>query len=81
MSFLVRTYQFEKDGELDKPTPDSKAFTALRLAEGAAMLRDLVADAWRASGDGVIGYRTKMTIADIEAGKADPATLLHEMRD
>jgi hypothetical protein len=46
-----------------------------RLAEGAAMLRDLVTDAWRASGQLTLGYRTKQSVADIEAGRVDPRRL------
>ncbi len=78
---LAEAYRFEKDGAYDHPTPQSKAFVAGRIAEGAAMLRDLVADAWRASGEASIGYRDKVTVADIEAGKADMAVVLREMRD
>ena len=69
------TYDFEKAGAFDAATPQAKAFTVARIAEGAAMLRDLVADAWKASGSAVLGYKTKMTVTDIEAGKADPSKL------
>jgi hypothetical protein len=69
---LVRVYRFEKAGAFDAATPEAKAFTVGRLAEGAAMLRDLVTDAWRASGQTVLGYKTKQSVADIEAGRADP---------
>jgi len=80
-ALVTRTFQFEKDGAFDKPTPEAKAFAAQRLAEGAAQLRDMVTDAWRASGEASIGYRDKITVADLEAGKFDPAILIHEMRD
>jgi hypothetical protein len=72
---LVPTYQFEKDAAYDAATPQAKAFTVERLAAGAAMLRDMVAMAWRESGTATLGYLHKMTVADIEAGKADPALL------
>jgi hypothetical protein len=40
-------YQFDKAGGFDKSgTPDSRAFTAERLAAGASMLRDLIYTAW-----------------------------------
>jgi hypothetical protein len=39
------------------------------------MLRDLVTDAWQASGETVLGYKTKLSIADLEAGRADPRQL------
>jgi hypothetical protein len=72
---VVPTYQLEKEGAFDAVTPRAKAFTAERLAEAAAMLRDMVAMAWRESGSATLGNRNKMTVADIEAGKADPALL------
>ena len=72
---LVPTYQFEKDGAYDAATTQAKAFAVERLAAGAAMLRDMVAMAWRESGTATLGYLHKMTVADIEAGKADPALL------
>jgi hypothetical protein len=80
-ALVGQTYQFEKDGAYDRATAEARHFAAARLAEGAAMLRDMVTDAWRASGDATIGYRDKMTITDIEAGKGDPAILIREMRD
>ena len=72
---VVPTYQLEKDGAFDAATPQAKAFTEERLAEAAAMLRDMVAMAWRESGAATLGNRNKMTVADIEAGKVDPALL------
>jgi hypothetical protein len=80
-SLVVQTYQFEKDGAYDMPTAASKAFVTQRMADGAAMLRDLVSDAWRASDNSLIGYRDKLPMADVESGKADPAILLREMQD
>jgi hypothetical protein len=71
----VAVYGFEKAGAFQAATPEAKAFTIQRIAEGAAMLRDLVTDAWRAAGDAMLGYKTRMSVKDIEAGKADPAKL------
>lgn len=68
-------YQFEKDGAFDAAAPAAKVFTIERIAEGAAMLRDLVSDAWRDSGSAILGYRNKQSVADIEAGKTDPRQL------
>ena len=45
------------------------------------MLRDMVVEAWRASDDALIGYKEKMPIKDLEAGKGDPAVLLHQGHD
>jgi hypothetical protein len=41
-------------------------------------LRDLVTDAWNASAAETVGYKPKIPIADIEAGKADPLPLLRD---
>ncbi len=81
LSHAVEVYQFEKDGALDKATPEAKTFTATRIAEGAAMLRDMVTDAWRQSADMVVGYQQKLPMKDVEAGRADPAALMHALRD
>ena len=69
---LVALYRLEKAGAFDAATPQAKRFAISRLAEGTAMLRDLVTDAWHASGEAVLGYKTKASIADLEAGRADP---------
>jgi hypothetical protein len=68
-------YQFEKDGAFDAATPAATAFTATRIAAGAAMLRDLVMDAWRASADISLGYKVKATVREIEAGRASAAII------
>jgi hypothetical protein len=72
---VVPVYQLEKDGAFDAATPAAKSFTAERIAEGAAMLRDLVADAWHDSGQQTLGYHNKQVVTDIEAGKTDPRQL------
>jgi hypothetical protein len=72
---VLPVYRFEKAAAFDAATPEAKAFTVQCLAEAASMLRDMVADAWRASGDAVLGYKTKASVADLEAGKIDPRTL------
>jgi hypothetical protein len=72
---VLPVYRFEKAGAFDAATPEAKAFTIQCLAAAASMLRDMVADAWRASGDAVLGYKTKASVADLEAGKIDPRSL------
>ena len=72
---VLPVYRFEKAGAFDAATPEAKAFTIRCLAEAASMLRDMVADAWRASGDAMLGYKTKASVADLEAGKIDPRSL------
>jgi hypothetical protein len=66
---VVQVYRLEKAGAFSAATPEAKAFAIQRLAEATAMLRDLVTDAWQASGQVVLG---KTSIADLEAGRADP---------
>lgn len=72
---LPALYRLEKTGAFDAATPEAKRFAVQRIAEGAAMLRDLVSDAWHVSGKAELGYKTKLSIADIEAGRADPRQL------
>jgi len=72
---VIPVYRLEKAGAFDAATPQAKAFTVARIAEGAAMLRDMVMDAWTASGEAMLGYKTKQSVADIEAGQADPRKL------
>jgi len=65
-------YALEKAGALVETDPRGRAFVQKQLAVGAAALRDLVTDAWKASANGKIGYRPEITVADVESGKADP---------
>jgi len=74
-ALVVPTYTLDKAGAFDTATPASKSFAAERLAEAASQLRDMVADAWRVSGDAMLGYKTKASVADLEAGKIDPRSL------
>ncbi|MHB8285453.1 MAG: phospholipase C/P1 nuclease family protein [Caulobacteraceae bacterium] len=45
-----------------------QAFAAARVADGASELRDLIVDAWRASGQDTVGYKPSITVKDAEAG-------------
>lgn len=72
---LIPLFDLAKAGAFETATPQSKAFTAERLAIAAAMLRDMVAEAWTESGKATLGYKTKMTVAELEAGTADPRKL------
>jgi hypothetical protein len=69
------TFELEKSGAFAAATPDAKSFAATRIAEGSVLLRDMVTDAWAEAGQATLGYRKKMTVADIEAGRADPSEL------
>ncbi len=60
-------YEVEKQGA---PVGDAQAgiaFTTTRLAAGAAV-RDMVVDAWRASGEVGVDY-PMVSVRDIETGK------------
>ena len=67
--WTVKLYQLDKAGGFDVATPESKAFTAQRLADAANMLRDRVMDAWHASAQVSLGVH-KVPVADYESGKA-----------
>jgi hypothetical protein len=75
---VLTAYRLDKAGAFDSGSPDAKAFVAARMAEGAAQLRDLVTDAWGASGTASMGYDPVIPLAEIEAGKADPLPLLRD---
>ena len=65
---VPRVYQLEAAGGIDADSPDAAAFVIERLAAGAAMLRDLTADAWTASAQKSIGYPA-FPVAGVESGK------------
>ncbi|MBS0295894.1 MAG: S1/P1 Nuclease [Proteobacteria bacterium] len=60
-------YQLEKKGGFRDATPEAKAFTAAKLADGASELRDLIVDAWKASENAKAGYHG-VTAKDVENG-------------
>ena len=73
------TYRLDLTQAFENATPEAKQFAAARLADGAMMLRDLVAGAWVESAGTVLGYGAhKLPLADVEAGKASP---LSQLRD
>ncbi|MGR4865142.1 S1/P1 Nuclease [Caulobacter sp. LARHSG274] len=71
-SYVEPLYQLEKQGGLVAADPRAKVFVDQRLAAGAAELRDLVVDAWRASAKGTIGYRPEVSVDQVLSGAADP---------
>jgi hypothetical protein len=53
-TYVEKVYQLEKAGGFTGAgTPESREFTAERLAAGASMLRDMIYTAWVASGQPV----------------------------
>lgn len=75
---VEETYRLDQAGAYDKGTPEAEQFVAARLAEAASVLRDMVADAWVASGEAMLGYKPQVGVKDIEAGKVDPRPLLRD---
>lgn len=66
---LIRPlYQLVAAGGIRDASPEAKAFTAQRLAAGAAEARDMIEDAWKASATASVGY-PNINVADIESGK------------
>ena len=67
---VVPVYALEKAHAFDGNDLRGRAFAVARVAAGAAELRDLIADAWKASDDASVGYPA-VTVKDAEAGKVD----------
>jgi len=65
---VVAFYELEQKGAFANPSEAGVAFATARLAAGAATLRDMIVDAWRASADMGVGY-PMILVRDIEAGK------------
>ena len=70
--FVIPMYALEKAGGFKDGDPRGPVFMTARLAEAASELRDLVVDAWNASGKMIVGY-PGVPAADVEAGKAGDA--------
>jgi hypothetical protein len=77
-TYVLDAFRLDKAHAFDQGTPEAKSFVATRLAEGAAILRDMVAEAWAASDDAQLGYQPLVPLKDIEAGKINPRALLSE---
>ena len=65
---VVPFFELEKQGAFKGDAVAGIAFTNTRLASGAASVRDMVIDAWRASVEVGVGY-PMIPVRDIEAGK------------
>ncbi len=68
---VVPFYRLQKAGGFVGGDARGAAFAAARLGAGAAALRDLVVDAWRASATGRVGWPA-VAVTDVEAGRVDP---------
>lgn len=66
---VERAYQLAPStSNYTTPTPAAVGFVTQRVAAGAAEMRDMVIDAWTASGDWTVGYPA-IKVSDIESGK------------
>jgi hypothetical protein len=72
LSFMPRVYALDATGAIDGHTPDAVNLMLDRLAAGASMLRDSLADSWTESDTKKIGYPA-VAVSDIESG-AKPIT-------
>lgn len=73
---VVPFYELEKAGGLAPGDPRGPALAVDRIAVGAAELRDLTVEAWRASLDRSIGWKP-VAVRDVVAGKVDPYPALY----
>lgn len=70
-------YQLEKDGGFKPGDPRGTAFAVRQLGQGAAEVRSLVVEAWRASLDQKVGWRP-VAVKEVIAGTSDdPYLALH----
>jgi hypothetical protein len=70
-SHVTDVYKLEGAGGFDAATPAAVSFTADRLADGARMLRDLIADAYNDAANTKVGY-PGVTVKDVESGAVAP---------
>lgn len=76
-SFVPTVYRLEAAGAFEAGTPAAVTFTLERLAAGASMLRDLIADAYAASLEAKVGYPS-VAVRDVLAGSV---ALKHSLAD
>ena len=69
-------YELEKQGGFVGADPRGVAFVTHQLGVGAGELRDLIIEAWGASGRQNVGWPA-VTVSDVEAGKVDPYFALY----
>jgi hypothetical protein len=73
---VIPFYELEKAGGLKDGDPRGPTFAARLLAVGAAELRDVVVEAWRASVEMKVGWRP-IAVADVVSGKTEPYSSLY----
>lgn len=74
-SLVEKVYQLDKDHGFDGTgTPESRQFTAERIAAGASMLRDMIVAAWVKSADPVPQWHDEHPAAAAPSGNASGPT-------
>ncbi len=73
---VIPFYELEKAGGLAAGDPRGPAFATERLAAGASELRDVIAEAWRASENSKVGWKP-VAVKEVLAGKVDPYPALY----
>ncbi|HEX3468751.1 MAG TPA: hypothetical protein VHT05_11795 [Candidatus Elarobacter sp.] len=71
-TFVPAVYRLEGAGGIDRASPEARELVLSRLAAAAAEMRDLVVEAWAASGEAKVGY-PGITVRDVESGAVVPA--------
>lgn len=64
-------YAMEQQHGFEDGKAEGAAFVTERLSAGAAELRDMIVDAWRASAAMKVGY-PPLSLEDIQSGKVNP---------
>ena len=65
-------YRLEAAGGIDAASPAARTLVLDRLAAGAAEMRDLIVEAWSASGSVKVGY-PGISVRDVENGTVAPS--------
>jgi hypothetical protein len=68
LAHVTPLYTLEQQGAFKHGDKRGIDFATARLAAGAQMTRDMIVDAWRASGDAMVGF-PMVNVRDIESGK------------
>lgn len=75
---VIPFFEMEKAGGMAQGDPRGVAFATARLGAGASELRDLIAAAWQASPNRMVGWRP-IPVADVLSGKVDPYNALNSV--
>lgn len=68
---VVPMYELDKKGAFESAAPEAVALVTAQLAVGAGAVRDMVIDAWKMSGELLVGAPT-VSMRDILSGKHIP---------